>query len=153
MGLNFFSDRPYFIHKLSGVHNCKDCFNIHFFNCSAHIWFHMSLLWKLEGKSLGYSGAPHQSCWITDIHNNNIHFSFNFYPSWFAECFHCCRGSSWVHLNQWIYSKLSILSQYKLFKNWSFPTVYGKQEGRCCSNQWIFFDFTCSLVVSRIQSW
>lgn len=58
-----------------------------------------------------------------------------------------------MHLNQWIYSKLSILSQYKLFKNWSFLTVYGKQEGRCCSNQWIFFDFTCSLVVSRIQSW
>lgn len=44
--------------------------------------FHMSFLWKLEGKSLGYSGAPHQSFWITDIHNNSVHF----YVSIFTLC-------------------------------------------------------------------
>ena len=34
--LNFF--RPYFHSYSSSVHNCKDRFHIHFFNCSSHIW-------------------------------------------------------------------------------------------------------------------
>ena len=31
--------RPYLYYYLSSLHNWEDCFHIHFFNCSSHIWF------------------------------------------------------------------------------------------------------------------
>ena len=54
MGLNFF--QALFLFYLSSVYNSEDCFYIHVFNCSSHIWFsylyiHVSY-WLLDNLSL-----------------------------------------------------------------------------------------------------